>query len=112
MGEGHRTKGRNVGDGMEAGDDSTSDVSHNRDSGNDGHDASDIKNIFHGVMEALKKFEKISHENEGGNDSREKDEVKGFRDKYESGSRTVAKDSKENEDKLKHLKEQLPKFGM
>ena len=84
MGEGHRTGGRNGGD-------STSDVSHNRDSGNDGHDISDTKNVFHGVMEALKKIEKIAHENDGGNDSREKDEVKGFRDEYESGSRTVAK---------------------
>jgi len=108
--KGHRTGGRNGEDGMEAGDDSTSEVSHNKDSGNDGDDISDTKNVFHGVMEALKKFEKISHENEGGNDSREKDEVKGFRDEYESGSRTVAKDSKENEDKLKHLKEQLPKL--
>merc|ERR1712136_510925 len=56
--------------------------------GNDGHDASDIKNIFHGVMEVLKK---IAHENDGGNDSREKDEVKGFTDEYESGSRNAAK---------------------
>ena len=91
MGEGYRTGGRNGGDGMKESYDSTSDVSHNRDSGNDGHDISDTKNVFHGVIEALKKFQKTAHENEGGNDSREKDEVKGFRDEYESGSRNVAK---------------------
>ena len=88
MGEGYRTGGRNGGDGMKESYDSTSDVSHNRDSGNETHDISDTKNIFHGVLEALKK---IAHENDGGNDSRENDEVKGFRDEYESGSRNVAK---------------------
>ena len=89
--KGHRTGGRNGGDGMEAGYDSTSDGSHNRHSGNDGHDISGTKNVFHGVIEALKKFQKTAHENEGGNDSREKDEVKGFRHEYESGYRNVAK---------------------
>merc|ERR1719370_2145448 len=103
--KGHRTGGRNGGDGMEAGYDSTSDGSHNRHSGSDGHDISDTKNVFHGVIDALKKFQKTAHENEGGNDSREKDEVKGFRDEYESGSRNVAKVvSKKKDDRSKHQK--------
>ena len=94
IGEGYRTGGRNGGYGMKEGYDSRSDFSYNRFPRNNDHDISETKNAVHGVIEALKKFEKIARENVGDYDSIEKDQVKGFGNEYESESRSVAKGMK------------------